>query len=157
VAGPAHLCLVPIQWAKLAHPIGFHVTLPSGPRCLTDPTCQPHFFAGGKPLHTRPATAPITLKPISFPLLRLQAARRHNFGRPGALEPCPSAAPLRARCCAVWPHRALRRPFAPLHACATVVPELSPRHQSSASAPEAEGSPTNQGHDRTLMRLLGCR
>jgi hypothetical protein len=42
------------------------------------------------------APYPLPLKPVPFPLLRLCAAHRCNSGRSAALEPCPSAAPLRA-------------------------------------------------------------
>jgi hypothetical protein len=80
-----------------------------------------------------------------------------QFWSTGHPQVVPQRCPAEGRCCAVWPHHALRRPLAPLHACAAVASELSPRHQSYASAPGAKSSPTNQGHDRALMRLLGCR
>jgi hypothetical protein len=34
------------------------------------PTCQPHSFAGEKPLRTRPTTAPVTAQTRPLPLLR---------------------------------------------------------------------------------------
>jgi hypothetical protein len=136
-SGPAHLC-------KPVTPFSSPGSLPSEPRCLTNPTCQSHFFAGGYRSASNPIWRPVPSQTYRLPLLQLHITHRRNFGRPVTLEPCPSAASLRARCCAVWPHRAPRR-------------LLTPHHERTVVAPGAEGSPTNHGRDWALMCLLGCR
>jgi hypothetical protein len=70
---------VPYTRVKPAHAICFLGTLPSGPRCLVDPTYQPHFFAGGKPLRTRPATVPVTAQIHPLPLLRHRRSSTAKF------------------------------------------------------------------------------
>jgi hypothetical protein len=139
-ASPCHL--LPRDAAKRA-------PAPHGPHTSAS------LLRGQKPLRTRPATVPGTL-PNPSPFL-CSGFVLLTGAIPATLEPCPSAALLRARCCAVWSHRAPRRPLALLHVCAAVTPELSPHHQSSASVPGAEGSQTNQVHDKALTHLLGCR
>jgi hypothetical protein len=69
--------------AKPAHTVCFLGTLLIGPRCLADPTCQPHFFIGGKPLRTRPATAPVTAQTHSLPLLRHRRSSPAKFSSTG--------------------------------------------------------------------------
>jgi hypothetical protein len=100
MAGPARLCLGPIQWAKSARAVCFRGTPPSGPRRLANPTCQPHVFAGGKPLCTRPTTTPVTLKPIPFLCCDTASRRWPNSCRraghpsPPSVARIPTCAPV---------------------------------------------------------------
>jgi hypothetical protein len=65
-------------------------SLPSGPRCLVDPTCQSHSFVGGYSSATDSIPRPLPSQTRPLPLLQLHAARRCNSGPPVALEPCLS-------------------------------------------------------------------
>jgi hypothetical protein len=160
---PSRPCLQhyrPSPSQQAGHAIFLPGSLPSRPQCLADPTRQHLSFTGGNRYAPDPLRRLVPSQTHPLPLLRLHATRRCNPSRPVTLEPCPSAFPLRGRRCAIWPHRAPRCPIAPLRACAAATPKLLPCHQSTTTKPGAEGSPTNQGRDRALMRLLGyppCR
>jgi hypothetical protein len=156
----------PVSTTLLAQPISTNRLghFPPPGHCQAGPSVSqtPHLslsFAGGNRDAPNAIRRPVPSQTRPLPLLRLHTARWPNFGRSVTIESCPSAAPLRARCragCrAVWPYHAPGHPHAPLHTCAAAAPALSPHHQRSTAVPGAEGSPTNHGCDRVLMRLLG--
>jgi hypothetical protein len=108
----------PSPRVKPAHAICFLGTLPSWPRRLVDPTCQPHSFTGGKPLCTRPTTVPVTAQTHPLPLLRHRPSSPTKFpsmGRPPITT--PHHKDDRVSTCHLEPSRRLRCTVASRHRC----------------------------------------
>jgi hypothetical protein len=137
---------------KSARAVCFLETLPSGHRRLTDPTYQPNFFTGGKPLSTRPATTPVTAQTRPLPLLRHRRSSPAKFpstGRPPVTT--PHHKDNRMSTYHIESSRRLRSTVATHHRCPPVKfrPRPAPRFSIQASMscrhiPSLAASPVNR-------------
>jgi hypothetical protein len=116
--GPARLCLGPIQRTKLAHTVCFLKTLPSRTQRLTDPTRQPHSFAGGNCYAPDPLWCPVSSQthPLSSALAsRCSLGQFQSTGRPRAVpQRCPTKSPWLRR---PAPSRTETSPCTTAHVC----------------------------------------
>jgi hypothetical protein len=117
-AGPARRRLQPISACEA----GPRRLLPQDAAKLAPaphgPTCQPHSFAGRKPLRTRPATTPVTAQTRPLPLLRHRRSSPAKFPSMG----CSLVTTLcqkddRVSTCHLEPSRRLRCIVASHHRC----------------------------------------
>jgi hypothetical protein len=138
----------PTHFSKPARAVSSPGSLLTGPSASHTPRVSLTHSRAGTVMQPTQYRAHYRSQTRPLPLLRLHAAHRHDSDRPITLMPCLSTTSL-LRC--LVPSRTEAFPRA------AATPALPLCSQGTIAAPEAEDSPTNHGHNRTLMRFLGCR
>jgi hypothetical protein len=161
-AGPARLRLSPIQRVKPAHAVCFLRTLPSGPRHLSDPTCQPHSFAGENCYTPDPLRRPVpsqTCPLSSAPAVLRSPAQFRSTGRPRAVpQRCPAESPLLRRLAPSRTETSPRTTARMCHCRTRIVVMPSKLHLSAWGRRLTDKPGTRQGaHAPPRLSLASCR